>query len=334
VLTVAGTLTANGSVSLGNATADDLTITASLASTVSVKTNTSFNFGDATHGMASYYIGGTSTFTTRLMSGATSTYTITFPVSVGVNGQCLQNSGSGTMIWVPLQTDIKLVVSGDYTANVFTITDSDGFSEFRCETAATDRTITLPTVADNTDRVITIFKQDTGAGILTIDGESTEAINVPSSTSTVTSIILYKLGESITLKSNGTSWDLIGAQWASFTYTPTIAASVSTNVAASVAGSFKVNRLSHNIIRAIGRCTIDPTASGNTLTEVSITLPIASNFTNADADGHGIAVGSASGAVYQPGILEANTADYMVLQYSAQSTANVGWRIDFTYTIQ
>lgn len=67
-LTVAGVLTANGNVILGNASSDDLTITASLASTIPIKTNTTFNFGDATHGLAALYLGASSTFTTKVVS--------------------------------------------------------------------------------------------------------------------------------------------------------------------------------------------------------------------------------------------------------------------------
>jgi hypothetical protein len=44
-LTCAGTATFNGSVAVGNASADDFTVTASLASTIPVKTDSSFDIG-------------------------------------------------------------------------------------------------------------------------------------------------------------------------------------------------------------------------------------------------------------------------------------------------
>jgi hypothetical protein len=56
-LTVAGTATFNGNVNVGNASADDLTITASLASTVAIKTNNSYDIGSATLGLRKLYLG-------------------------------------------------------------------------------------------------------------------------------------------------------------------------------------------------------------------------------------------------------------------------------------
>lgn len=56
-LTVAGTATLNGNINLGNASADDLTIAASLASSLPIKTNNSFDVGSATLGLRKLYLG-------------------------------------------------------------------------------------------------------------------------------------------------------------------------------------------------------------------------------------------------------------------------------------
>jgi len=56
-LTCAGTATLNGHVNLGNSSADDLTITASLASTLAIKTNNSFDIGSSTLGLRKIYLG-------------------------------------------------------------------------------------------------------------------------------------------------------------------------------------------------------------------------------------------------------------------------------------
>ncbi len=56
-LTCAGTATLNGNINLGNAAGDDLTITASLASTLPIKTNNSFDIGSATLGLRKLYLG-------------------------------------------------------------------------------------------------------------------------------------------------------------------------------------------------------------------------------------------------------------------------------------
>ena len=56
-LTLAGALTANGNVTLGNASGDDLTVTASLASSIPIKTNNSYDIGSATLGLRKLYLG-------------------------------------------------------------------------------------------------------------------------------------------------------------------------------------------------------------------------------------------------------------------------------------
>jgi hypothetical protein len=56
-LTCAGTATLNGHVNLGNSSADDLTVTASLASSLAIKTNNSYDIGSATLGLRKLYLG-------------------------------------------------------------------------------------------------------------------------------------------------------------------------------------------------------------------------------------------------------------------------------------
>lgn len=56
-LTCAGTATLNGHVNLGNASADDLTISASLASSLPIKTNNSYDIGSSTLGLRKLYLG-------------------------------------------------------------------------------------------------------------------------------------------------------------------------------------------------------------------------------------------------------------------------------------
>jgi hypothetical protein len=56
-LTCAGTATLNGNVNLGNSSSDDLTITASLASTLAIKTNNSYDIGSSTLGLRKIFLG-------------------------------------------------------------------------------------------------------------------------------------------------------------------------------------------------------------------------------------------------------------------------------------
>lgn len=100
-LTMAGALLVNGNITLGNATSDDVTIGGSIAASIPIKTNASFNFGGSTTGLASVYLGN-STFTTRLLAGATSSWSMTLPIDAGSLGASLITNGSGVTSWQAL----------------------------------------------------------------------------------------------------------------------------------------------------------------------------------------------------------------------------------------
>lgn len=99
-ITCAGAATLNGNVTLGNATGDDITIGGSIAASIPVKTNTSFDLGTSTLGMRSIYIGGSSTFTIRILGPTlASSWTLTLPTTTGSSGNVLQSDGSGVTSW-------------------------------------------------------------------------------------------------------------------------------------------------------------------------------------------------------------------------------------------
>ncbi len=91
-LTCAGTLTANGHVNLGNSSADDLTITASLASTLAIKTNNTYGIGGSTLGLSGIYLGnGGAGATCRIISAShATTRTYTIP-DCSADGQFIMN---------------------------------------------------------------------------------------------------------------------------------------------------------------------------------------------------------------------------------------------------
>lgn len=97
-LTCAGTATLNGHVNLGNSTADDLTITASLASTLSIKTTNTYNIGSATLGLAGAYFGTSSTQTARIVATSTlassRTYTL---LDAGAAANFVLSEGTATI---------------------------------------------------------------------------------------------------------------------------------------------------------------------------------------------------------------------------------------------
>jgi hypothetical protein len=99
-LTCAGTATLNGNVNLGNSSADDLTITASLASTLSIKTTNSFDIGSSTLGLKALYFGANSqTVNLKGSASMSATWTMTLPVTAGTVGYMLTTDGSGVTAW-------------------------------------------------------------------------------------------------------------------------------------------------------------------------------------------------------------------------------------------
>lgn len=194
-ITAAGTATFNGNVNIGNASSDDLTITASLASSIAIKTASTYNVGSSTLGLLSIYFNNNSQTVRVMASGsASATWTLTLPTTSGTAGYVPYNTGSGTLSWTHGQTSTNAVSSADYT-----ILDADGYYCILVTTGNSDRTVTLPAAANNTGRSIMIKKADTGTGKVlisgTIDGSSTAAVNELT--------VQYASSE---VYSDGTSW--------------------------------------------------------------------------------------------------------------------------------
>lgn len=103
-LTLAGALTANGNVTLGNASGDDVTITGSIAASVAMKTAWAVDFGSAAIGVKSLYLGSNdaAAYSVRLIGGAmAASYTITFPTAVPAgNEYALEATTGGVASWV------------------------------------------------------------------------------------------------------------------------------------------------------------------------------------------------------------------------------------------
>jgi hypothetical protein len=90
--------------------------------------------------------------------------------------------------------EIKIISSTNYT-----IRDADGYDWIKVTTGNSDRTITLPTVADNENRRITISKIDNGTGAVIVSCEGAEKIDNESTLS------LLNLS-TITIRSDGAKW--------------------------------------------------------------------------------------------------------------------------------
>ena len=80
--------------------------------------------------------------------------------------------GAGEVKAASLPSVVHAVSSANYT-----VLDTDGYSVINVTTGAADRTITLPTAAANNGRILSIYKVDSAAYKVIIDGEGAETIN-------------------------------------------------------------------------------------------------------------------------------------------------------------
>jgi hypothetical protein len=199
--TAAGAATLNGAVTLGNGTADDITFTGSLASSIPIKTDSTFNIGSATLGLNLVYLTQNSnSVALSADASASADYTFSYPPAAGASGTHLITTGSGANVYrMPNQTVAKVA---DYT-----VTDTDGVSTVLMTTSTTDRIVTLPTASANTHRRITIIKVDSASGKVTIDGEGSETIDG----AVTRKIPGYAAGQymPITVQCDGTEWFIV-----------------------------------------------------------------------------------------------------------------------------
>jgi hypothetical protein len=168
-------------------------------------------------------------------------YTLTLPTDDGAANQVLSTDGAGVLSWATVATTVtttrgdiirrgasaderyalgtagKLLTSDGtdpvwsfsaraaaYTlSSNLTITDTDGVSVYLINLNGADRTVTLPTAADNSFRTITIKKTDSGTNTLTIDGEGSETID-----GALTFPFARQYGE-VTLMCDGANWYIL-----------------------------------------------------------------------------------------------------------------------------
>jgi len=108
----------------------------------------------------------------------------------------------GVQTWRVTGQQIKNFIKTYYAAKSadYTITDSDQYGLIGVTTSTTNRTMTLPLAANNTDRRITIKKLDNASGQVIIDGNGSETID---GQLTVKMTDQY---EAITVLCTGTAW--------------------------------------------------------------------------------------------------------------------------------
>lgn len=85
----------------------------------------------------------------------------------------------------------------------YTVLDTDNIGAILMTTGAANKTVTLPTAADNAGRILTVTKVDSAAGGCILDGEGSETIN---GATTLTLSFQY---ESATIECDGTGWYIV-----------------------------------------------------------------------------------------------------------------------------
>ncbi len=106
--------------------------------------------------------------------------------------QASTGTSAGTVTGIDGTTTAK---SADYT-----VTDTDRIRTVMMTTGGSNRTVTLPTAADNAARIITVIKADAGAGNCVIDGEGSETIDGAAA------LTLRNQYGGATLQCDGTAW--------------------------------------------------------------------------------------------------------------------------------
>lgn len=218
-LTINAALAVGGNTTIGDSSTDTLTVNASLASSVVIGTNASYDIGSATLGLASVYIGSSGAFTTRLKSAASASHTITLPavVPLAAGMQLTSSNGSGGSIWLPPSLS---AVSKTNAASPYTILLSDGL--ILCDTSGGAITLSLP-AATGSGRKIRAKKTTADLTAVTISRAGSDVIydNLAASS---TSATLHTIGEEVELCDTASAtWHVISRKipsvWTS--YTPT-----------------------------------------------------------------------------------------------------------------
>lgn len=186
-LTCAGTATFNGNTNIGNATADDLTITASLASTLNVKTTYSYDIGSTTIGLKNIALGSTDSAakTVKLSAPVIATsYTFTFPTSQGTSGQVLMSAGAAaTPTWRAITVpSVQKFLAAPTGATSYTFTITSGNATLGATYTNNGQTFTvIATVASSTT------VQMTGTGTPATSGTLTKSTGTGDATLTFSS---------------------------------------------------------------------------------------------------------------------------------------------------
>jgi hypothetical protein len=178
-----------GSVSIQNFSGNGATTSFTLSADPGSENNTQVYISGVYQQKDTYSVTGT----TLLFSTAPPTGTGNIEVVV-VSTMPIGTPGDGTVTRAKMaQGAIAAANVSAKTANYTLVASTDDFVDFDCTSGAL--TATLPSAASNTGKEFTIIKSDSGANILTITGANAGS-----------DVKLCYQYESLTIRSNGTTW--------------------------------------------------------------------------------------------------------------------------------
>ena len=191
-LTANGPVSLKGTVGLGDASADDITFTGSLASSIPIKTKATYDIGTAALGLRSVYFGNsTNSFGVDIKAGVTTaSYSITLPLTVSAGLQMMRF------------TNAAVASFGYENGNWNTYSSSQALDAAVNDIAVFSAvaTATLPTAVGISGKRFTVVNT-TGGYNVTLATTSSQTID-----GIAGGWVLATKNDSITVVSNGTNW--------------------------------------------------------------------------------------------------------------------------------
>jgi len=122
----------------------------------------------------------------------------------------LHKVGNGSTAWNSLKWAYRSarVTEKVLSSAGYTVLDNDGYETISVTTGASDRTIALPTLADNLGREIEVSKIDSGAGEIILDGEGAELILWPGGSATTCRVGL--INQYCRVRGMAAGWQIVG----------------------------------------------------------------------------------------------------------------------------
>lgn len=194
-LSMNGALSVSGGATLGDSSADDVSILGSLAASIVIKTTNTYDIGTSALSIRSIYLSDSAgnARAVRVKAGVTpSSYTMTLPTSAGTTGMGVNTDGSGTLSF---RYPDKVLASQTTT---YAATGDEVV--IPCDATSAGFTVGLPAAASYTGKRYTIVKTDSTFNVVTVDGNASETINGATTTTLNTQY------EAVTIVSDGTNW--------------------------------------------------------------------------------------------------------------------------------